>query len=679
MDEQAKKYINSQSSSFYNTLLKRCMGRGHKKTKYLFNPRITEEWREGGTLVVGINHWCTQKECEHYADCVLDSNSRKYDKSCQWAVSEVDDTTGYDLRYTTYEAFNCYFSGFMGYESFKDFLLYITGTQDCMEPEEQKRYWNNLAFYNYIQHFTKMSLTHTSMYGVKEALAVKEDEDFCAFLDVLHDLKPKLVIVWHKEIKNLLLWKIKEGKFPAGRSLQLVDDLGVPTRSMFRFVYQEKDSQTSEASIKQLINTMEQEYGRLAGFSTEQIVLKLLRWSMFKTEEDLTLLTQLSVRADDLKNMLELVEGFAWNLDVVDYLVRRIQEHLGIAAVLENVPYKILHYKEEDIVYSNVQLQPKVKMQVRPLVGVYPQDCSHYSLKKYEEKDLLALTGLSFDGLRSKMYIEEGVVAQGFIIYIDEEHPASEAFFKHLFEGKYEKEGFSMIIMKCSQENDARYLDILKASNRLHTIKSMAIGNDAFLYIKLSNKSIDNNQVIIEDKEHRIYNSRLKSLLPLKLNVNSYDKVELERRDNETDNQKTAMEKQINQLVKEKIEAEDRTINRLTMVIYFAYRSGLLSIEPDKTIAYKKSFGPKACYNLFCRKVYDKVLSEYKGKREDVIKSIFDHSYVTKVSCSKTKADLEEKGLKNQVEIIKLCFNSKKRQILKSFLKRSKLDLIICN
>lgn len=517
MDEQTKKYIDSQSSSFYNTLLKRCMGRGHKKTKYLFNPRITEEWREGGTLVVGINHWCTQEVCEHYADCVLNSNSRKYDKSCQWAVSEVDDTTGYDLRYTTYEAFNCYFCGFKGYRGFKEFLLYITGTQDCMEPEEQKRCWNNLAFYNYIQHFTKMSLTHTSMYGVKEALAVKEDEDFCAFLDVLHDLKPKLVIVWHKETKNLLLRKIKEGKIPAGRSLQLVDDLGIPTRSMFRFVYQEKDSQTSEASVKQLINTMEQKYGRLAGLSTEQIVLRLLRWSMFKTEEDLTLLTQLSVRADDLKNMLELVEGFVWNPDVLDYLVRRIQEHLGIAAVLENVPYKILHYKEEDIVYSNVLLRPKVKMQVRPLVGVYPQDCSHYSLKKYEEKDLLALTGLSFDGLRSKMYIEEGVVAQGFIIYLDEEHPASEAFFKHLFEGKYEKEGFSMIIMRCSQENDARYLDVLKASNRLHTIKSMAIGNDAYLYIKLSNKSIDNNQVIIEDKEHRIYNSRLKSLLPLKL------------------------------------------------------------------------------------------------------------------------------------------------------------------
>ena len=216
-------FIDSQFSSSYNTMLKQCMGRGNKKPKYLFNPRITKEWREGGTLVVGINHWCIQNGCEHYEDCVLNSNSKEYDKLCEWAVSEVDEKTKYDLRYTTYEAFSCYFGDFLGYESFKEFLLYITGTQDCMEPDEQRKYWNRLAFYNYIQHFTKMSLTHTSLYGVKEALSKKEDEDFAAFLDVLHDLRPRLVIVWHKDIKELLLRKIADGKVPSGRSLQLVD------------------------------------------------------------------------------------------------------------------------------------------------------------------------------------------------------------------------------------------------------------------------------------------------------------------------------------------------------------------------------------------------------------------------------------------------------------------------
>lgn len=660
MKEQIKKYIDSQSSSFYNDMLKKCMGRGHKKPKYLFNPRITEEWKEGGTLVVGINHWCSQEGCEHYEDCVVNCNSKEYDKNCDWAVSEVDGTVQYDLRYTTYEAFNCYFEHFPGYECFKEFLLYITGTQDCMEPDEQRKYWNHLAFYNYIQHFTKMSLTHTSMYGVEEALSKKEDDDFKAFLDVLHDLKPKLVIVWHKDIKNLLLRKIKEGKMPIGRSLLLIDDLGIPTKSMFRFVYNEKNSQKTDTAIIQFTKTFEQKYGRIGELSTEQVVLKLLRLNMFKTEEDLALLTQLSVLSDDLKNMLDFVECFAWDSDVLSYLVSQIQKQLGITPVLEKVPYGILHYNEDDIIYSNVLLQTKVNIQVRPLVGLYPQDCSHYSLKNMRRRTL-AFTGLSFDGLRSKTFIDENVLAKGFVVYIDEEHPVSEAFFKRLFDGKLDKGSFSMIIMKSSEENDNRYFNILKKSNRLHTIKSRAIENDAYLFIKLSNSVEYNRQVQIENRERRISNRRLTSLIPSKLNVSSYDKVELEHKVIETGTQQLAMEKQIKQLVEEEIDANKYIVGQLTRVINNAYRCGLLSIEPNKMIVYKSGFGLKKCFNMFCRGVYDKILSNYKGKRGAVIKCLFGHTYVDKVSYSKTKKELISSKLEVQVKLIELCINSSKK------------------
>lgn len=660
MKEQIKKYIDSQSSSFYNDMLKKCMGRGHKKPKYLFNPRITEEWKEGGTLVVGINHWCSQEGCEHYEDCVVNCNSKEYDKNCDWAVSEVDGTVQYDLRYTTYEAFNCYFEHFPGYECFKEFLLYITGTQDCMEPDEQRKYWNHLAFYNYIQHFTKMSLTHTSMYGVEEALSKKEDDDFKAFLDVLHDLKPKLVIVWHKDIKNLLLRKIKEGKMPIGRSLLLIDDLGIPTKSMFRFVYNEKNSQKTDTAIIQFTKTFEQKYGRIGELSTEQVVLRLIRWNMFKTEEDLALLTQFSVLSDDLKNMLDFVECFAWDSDVLSYLVSQIQKQLGITPVLEKVPYGILHYNEDDIIYSNVLLQTKVNIQVRPLVGLYPQDCSHYSLKNMRRRTL-AFTGLSFDGLRSKTFIDENVLAKGFVVYIDEEHPVSEAFFKRLFDGKLDKGSFSMIIMKSSEENDNRYFNILKKSNRLHTIKSRAIENDAYLFIKLSNSVEYNRQVQIENRERRISNRRLTSLIPSKLNVSSYDKVELEHKVIETGTQQLAMEKQIKQLVEEKIDANKYIVGQLTRVINNAYRCGLLSIEPNKMIVYKSGFGLKKCFNMFCRGVYDKILSNYKGKRGAVIKCLFGHTYVDKVSYSKTKKELISSKLEVQVKLIELCINSSKK------------------
>ena len=635
-------------------MLKKCMGKGHKTPKYLFNPRITEEWKEGGTLVVGINHWCIQKGCEYYEDCVLNSNSKKYDKLCRWAVSEVDDSTPYDLRYTTYEAFNCYFGDFLGYESFKEFLLYITGTQDCMEPDEQKKYWNHLAFYNYIQHFTKMSLTHTSMYGVEEALSKKEDDDFKAFLDVLHDLKPKLVIVWHKDIKNLLLRKIQEGKMPTGRNLQLVDDLGIPTKSMFRFVYNEKKSQKTDTAIIQFTKTFEQKYGRIGELSTEQVVLRLLRWNMFKTEEDLALLTQLSVLSDDLKNMLEFVECFAWDSDVLSYLVSRIQEQLGINQVLENVPYNILHYKDA-IVYSNVQLQPYRDMQVRPLVGLYPQDCSHYSLKKYEEKDLLAFTGLSFDGLRSKTFIDENVLAKGFVVYIDEEHPVSEAFFKHLFDGKLDKGSFSMIIMKSSEENDNRYLGILKDSNRLCTIKSKAIGNEAYLFIKLSNSEEYNRPVQMENKERRICNNQLQSLLPTLLNSSGDGKS----RANLTGDQKAALVKHIKQLVEEKIDAEPYTIERLANVIARANICGLLSIGVNNEIRYRPEFGPKSCYRLFCYKIYSNILND-RTTRVNEIKRLFKLNNVANITDIKIEADLKIRGLESRIKLIKLCMNCSK-------------------
>ena len=53
------------------------------------------------------------------------------------------------------------------------------------------------------------------------------------------------------------------------------------------------------------------------------------------------------------------------------------------------------------------------------------------------------------------------------------------------------------------------------------------------------------------------------------------------------------MEKQIKQLVEEKIDANKYIVGQLTRVINNAYRCGLLSIEPNKTIVYKSGFGPK--------------------------------------------------------------------------------------
>lgn len=43
---------------------------------------------------------------------------------------------------------------------------------------------------------------------------------------------------------------------PTGRNLQLVDDLGIPTKSMFRFVYNEKKLQKTDTAIIQFTKTL---------------------------------------------------------------------------------------------------------------------------------------------------------------------------------------------------------------------------------------------------------------------------------------------------------------------------------------------------------------------------------------------------------------------------------------
>lgn len=140
----------------------------------------------------------------------------------------------------------------------------------------------------------------------------------------------------------------------------------------------------------------------------------------------------------------------------------------------------------------------------------------------------------------------------------------------------------------------------------------------------------------------------------------------------ETGTQQLAMEKQIKQLVEEKIDANKYIVGQLTRVINNAYRCGLLSIEPNKKIVYKSGFGPKKCFNMFCRGVYDKILSNYKGKRGEVIKSLFGHTYVDKVSYSTTKEQITKSELNDQVKIIELCLSSLKKADFEVFLKKIK-------
>lgn len=669
---QKNLYIDSKTYSPYNSILKSCMGKANKHPKYFFYPRITKEWKQGGILVVGINHWCVQKGCPNFEDCVSKYNSKAYNKKCDWAISEVDDVTPYDLKYNTYEAFNCYLEGFAGYESFKEFLLYILGIQDCIEPEDQKKEWDKLAFYNYIQHYTKMSLTHTNSYGVKDELSIKEDEDFEAFMDVLHDLKPKLVIIWHKAIKELVLKKISEGKLQKGQLLQMVDDLGNPTRSMYRFVYSENNDNNNKQgnyAYAKAIDDFKTKHGDFAGFSNEQVILRLLRWNMFKTEENLALLTELPIswKENKLSDMMSDLEDYTWDSEFLTFLVDRIQQQLNISKVIAAIPYKRLHCKEKSIIFSNVMLQNQRNIEVNPIIGFYPEECSQYSLKKYKEKNLLSLAGVSFNGLRSKETKDNTKIGYGFILYIDENHPIPETLLKHLFEGNFEGDGYSMLIMKCSIENDKRFSKCILQSNRVYSIGSEIIEGVHYLFITLINKEreVQNSKTLIKflDTSQRLAYKKTYSLIPKLQNSKS-------KKEEETETQKQANKKLMSKYVETEIKNDVLIRNNLIKKLDFAYRSGIIYIESDGKPSYNKDFGSQALLRYFCYQLYEELSRNAKPKKKvsQIIEKILGFKDANHTSQKGAKEIFD----KNEYEckLIKNCIKSKNLTAFEENLKR---------
>lgn len=212
--------------------------------------------------------------------------------------------------------------------------------------------------------------------------------------------------------------------------------------------------------------------------------------------------------------------------------------------------------------------------------------------------------------------------------------------------------------MKSSEENDNRYLGILKESGRLHTIKSKTIGNDAFLYIKLLNVSEANRQVQIEDKGQRIYNNHLKSLIPVSLSSKGFCKTSQDSM-YLSGVQKSALVKQVKLLIKEKVDMEVDTFEKLASAISNACVCGLLSIEVNKEIKYRAEFGPRSCYRLFCYKIYSKILNGRATRVKD-IERLFNLKNVANNTDIKLEENLKDNGLESKVKLIKLCINTPK-------------------
>lgn len=161
--------------------------------KAFFKPFIGDKYYTDGILgkkilVVGASFYCHQTECKFYKQCTDETakDSSRFDSVCpEYKKTEhllLSDSPSYELEYgTTYVRFGIAMSNLF-----------------CESKLTWKEVWDRCAFTNYIQFILPHWQTH--MHDIS-------DRDLEAFIEVVSECKPNIIIVWgviiDKPIKTL--------------------------------------------------------------------------------------------------------------------------------------------------------------------------------------------------------------------------------------------------------------------------------------------------------------------------------------------------------------------------------------------------------------------------------------------------------------------------------------------
>lgn len=151
--------------------------------KYFFEPFVGENYLEGirgkKILVVGASFYCNESSrCQFFKDCtdVIKKDSSAYDTRCEF-------NGGYPLRQEP--EFNIG-NHYRAYEVFGSFMQKISG-DTCYADV-----WNRMAFTNYVQFFLPANDGRSRPTYYTDT----SDRDFDAFIEIVKDLSPDIVIVW---------------------------------------------------------------------------------------------------------------------------------------------------------------------------------------------------------------------------------------------------------------------------------------------------------------------------------------------------------------------------------------------------------------------------------------------------------------------------------------------------
>ena len=270
-----------------------------------FQPRIGLHYQEGfkgyRTLVMGVKHHCTLKQCPHYEDCVIQRNCASYDTKCP-AYGDRHDLR---LSQSNQIEIDAFLEEYDRYPTYSYFTKLMLGKADDCTEAEKTALWDQVAFANYLQYFCPSP----QVPEYEEEGLIYRSEDWDAFKELLEAVKPEVLLVWNAALKTLLDKKIARDEI---MGLTHFDDFRSETLTINRYLYkvQPKKSPKELFADFQLAFCLDDEA------TAARLMLNALQKARFRR----------FVPSEDLKLTSEMVDAAQpniWDKELSSFLIEK--------------------------------------------------------------------------------------------------------------------------------------------------------------------------------------------------------------------------------------------------------------------------------------------------------------------------------------------------------------------
>ena len=407
-------------------------------SQYFFHPRIGKYYEKGyrgyRTLVLGAFFYCPIKKYKHCRECLRDS--RPFDHQCPCYIDRAEQ----DYYYLA-NSCNIEIDSFLEdcpYPTFSMFTKYVTGRNDHLPKPVKYRFWEHVAFYNYVQHYLPDG--NAPRYDDNREML---DADWPALQDLLDELQPEIIYVWNSCIKDAIVANNHKLDTPL-TFLGQTDMQGLTT---YRFLYRHKPCLPPGTIAT---NFKEQFHGSLQDtLCVERLMLDIIH-TIRHGNSSPTFEAFKSVPHATLLRMIASLCPVAWHLPLSNYLIEKFETAIfgnGITDLEKFIPIirnEIKGFCPERI-YSTLYLP---QIQTEPIEAVPPYELSWFRLTK-----------------------PNVAPADCIITYFDRGSDRLGSHLLHLLNHSF-NENARVIIITCAKDIDS-YARIIKECSQDFSIKSL--------------------------------------------------------------------------------------------------------------------------------------------------------------------------------------------------------------